>query len=129
MATTSPLIEVAEPSRVTVAGWPTWILPTSETLTVVVASSPPGAFNDEVGGGAGALAAGDLLPSGDVDQGDRAGDRRDQGRGGQVLAGHAQLGVSGVQAGLVGGQLLGGQPGCPLWLPTPLSCAVQARRG
>ena len=41
MATTSPLIEVAEPSRVMVAGWPTRTLPTSVTLTVVVASSPP----------------------------------------------------------------------------------------
>ena len=41
MESTRPLIGVAEPSRVMVAGWPTLISPTSETLTVVVASSPP----------------------------------------------------------------------------------------
>ena len=41
IAATLPLIAVAEPSSVMVAGWPTRISPTSATLTVVVASSPP----------------------------------------------------------------------------------------
>jgi len=38
---TRPSSGVAEPSRVIVAGWPTLTWPMSETLTVVVASSPP----------------------------------------------------------------------------------------